>query len=763
MPSLLLSLFACCAAPGFLSSGDKPAAGPTGAVSPGDAATTVGASAASAPGAVRCGVEGKWCTFDVPAPDQGFAPVETLSLPKALWGVDAPNLLKSITVAWDARAARLYAIGMATDRLVVVDPAVGRPTGTIDLDLRVHSPAILRLDEARRRLWRVDKADGAIRVVDLDKGEVVAKAQGGRPARGSDAKYPYKDAAIDPATGWLWVANLEGSSLTGYSPDLRTTKVATGITGPASLDARADELLVVDAPSPRESRLLRYRPSTDSIVSESAIPAAAGPTGAAFAPDGTVILKGRRLAALGPDGSPTWSQALDGKAEDVVFTDDTVAVLVGDDAEGSAAGGGGGARGRGGAGAGGPGGRGGGGGGGGRKGLPPSERPPLDEAGDPRDAAVKDGATGTAERHLLLFDLATGRPKGDVPVRFEAKSASADRASGRIFVGNGGDGSVSVVDVAKGAAVGAYDVGAAAEHVLIDAKTGDRYVVDRLGGSKVYRWAKGATAVDGWDAGKWPSDAVIDAGRRRLWTLGHYDGVLQGWDLDTRTALPPVSLGLPENRSDTLGDLDYDAAVGLAAAVFPESGGLAVVDAAMGKVLWARTEDSLAAGPKAGPGNAFVAVDGKRDRLYVVADHGARVLAFGLRDGSARGELTLGGRALARNELYNINGAWLDRDAGTLYVGPRIVRVPALEEAGSLEGVGKVFWTEPKAILGLATGGGGEPERLVEVDPSTGAVRASWPLVPTGMMRLNPTYDPASRRVYVADMAEARVLAWDRR
>ncbi|MDP2314302.1 MAG: hypothetical protein Q8P41_15475 [Pseudomonadota bacterium] len=742
---------------------------------------TVGASAtapvatAVVPGA-HCGIEGKWCMDDVPAPDPAFAPVETLNLPLALWGVDAPNLLKSITVVWDGVGQRLYAVGIANDRLMVIDPAVGRPTGAVDLDVKGHHTALLRVDEARRKLWRVDKADGAIRVVDLDRGEVVATREGTRMERPGEGGrgYPIRDAAVDPATGWLWVANLEGGTLTGYSPDLRQEKVAAGLTGPASIEALADDLLVVDGASRTSMRMVRYKPSTDSITTESPLPRAAGPTNVNLAPDGTVIMGGRVLAALGADGLPKWTRPLGGMSEAVVFVGDTVAVLVGEgaDAPGAAEGGGAGGErpargdrpeggdrpprgerpeGEGGGkrGGGAPRGGGGGGGGGGPRGGPPSESV---------DAPA--GNEGP-ERHLLLFDLATGTPKGDVTVGFEARSAVADAAGGRVFVANGGDASVSVVDLATATIVRTLDVGSAAEHVVVDAKTGDRYVLDRLGGSRIYRWRKGATTVDSWAAGRWPSDVAVDSGQRRLWALGHYDAEVLGWDLDAGTPLAPLSLGLPKNASDTLGDLDFDPAVGIGAVVFPETGGLAVVDPGAGKVLWSRTEPSLAAGSKAGPGNAFVAVDGKRDRLYVVADRGRRVLAFGLRDGAPKGELALPEATAKTGEAYNVDGAWLDRAGGRLFVGPQVVTVPALAVGPRIEGIGKVFWTDADRILALAAGSEREPERLVELDPKTFAARTSRPLVRTGMMRLNPSYDPAARRVYAADMAEARVLAWD--
>ncbi len=741
---------------------------PTCAARPGPVESTGAGTAASAavPVGAHCGAEGKWCIEDVPPPDAGFAPVETMNLSLALWGVDAPNLLKSIAVTWDGVGQRLYAVGIATDRLLVIDPVVGRPTGSVDLDVRNHHTALVRIDEKRRTLWRVDKGDGSLRVVDLDRGEIVARREGTkleRPGEGGRG-YAIRDAVVDPASGWLWVANLEAGTLTGYSPDLRQEKLATGFFGPASLDALADQLLVVDAESRASMRLLRYQPSTDTITTETPLPRAAGPTNANFAPDGTIVMGGRVLAALGPDGTPKWTRPLGAMTEAVVFVGDTVAVLLGDAPEGGGAASerpprpdraaGDGRK------------------GGGPRGDRPArgERPPREDR--PGGAGASDDRPGVSldlpeapagpEKHLLLFDLATGTPKGDVTVGFEARSATADPAGGRVFVGNGGDASVTVVDVATATVTGTLDAGSAAEHVVVDGKTGDRYILDRLGGSRVYRWRNGEQMVDSWAAGRWPSDLAIDADRRRLWALGHYDAALLRWDLDLGASLPTLSLGLPQNVSDTLGDLDFDPVSGLAAVVFPESGGLAVVDTTgAGAVVWSRTESSLVAGSKAGPGNAFVAVDSARDLLYVVADHGRRVLAFGLRDGAPKGELALEAASFKQGGSYNVNGAWLDRAGGRLFVGPQVVRVPELVAGERLEGVGKVFWSDPKMLLAIVAGSEREPERLLELDPKTFAVRSTRPLVRTSMMRLNPTYDPVARRVYAADMAEARVLAWD--
>jgi DNA-binding beta-propeller fold protein YncE len=710
--------------------------------------------AAAPPGPPR-GVDGRWCVSDIPAADPSFPFTDELRLSKAVWGVDAPNLVKAVTVVWDPVGGRLYGAGMATDRLVAVDPAVGHPVGAIDMEIRGNSPSILRLDPARHTLFRVEKTTGAVRVIDLVRGEVVARLEPDR-AGGKERTFKFRDAAIDPATGWLWVAELGDSGLVGYSPDLKQQRTAEGITSPASVDAGPDRLVVAEAKSPTEQRIVEYRPSTNTITRETTLPSGAGRTGVTLAPDGTVLLHGAMLAAMGPDGTPLWRQPLDATASDVVVAGDTIAVLLEPGRKGrSGHGGEAGTRSRPSEGSdGGPRPRGPRGGGprgeGPRGGGPRAEGPRADATEAPPDPADT-----PAEGQLLLFDLRTGSPKSTVSVGFEPTSVSAD-PDGRFFVGNGGDASATIVR--PDGTTTTLDLGFAAERVAVDANTGDRYILDRLGGSSVYRWRPdGSVTVR--SAARWPSDMAIDPKRRKGYTLGHYDALLDVWDLDTGDSVT-IPLEVSANRTDTLSDLDLDVATGIAAAIFPETGGISVVDTLTREVIWSRTEARLRAGPLAGPGKGFVLVDGAADRLYVVAER--TVYAYGLHDGAEHGEVEI-----PADTAWNVDGAWLDRVGRRLYAGSTVVKVPELTLDGTV-GADVVFWADADRILGLRRAEPGidhatllrHPELLVELDPTTRAERTSKPLLPAGMMHLSPTYDAKNHKVYTADLSEGRVLGW---
>ena len=54
------------------------------------------------------------------------------------------------------------------------------------------------------------------------------------------------------------------------------------------------------------------------------------------------------------------------------------------------------------------------------------------------------------------------------------------------FVGNGGDGSVSVVSLDDSQEPKLIDVANAAEGAVADTRTGRRFILNRLGGSEIY-------------------------------------------------------------------------------------------------------------------------------------------------------------------------------------------------------------------------------------------------------------------------------------
>lgn len=628
------------------------------------------------------------------------AALDELLVNKSLWGKKVSNTVKGMSVAYDGKRGLAFVSGIATRYLMVIDPAQSHPSASIDLGVSGTHTSSMRVDETRRRLFWVGRTDESIRVIDLDTRKVVASRDvAGAPA----GHHPVKDVALDPETGWIWIANLDNHAVTGYSADLKSSASIPGLSGPISVAAApgGDLLYVLDAQGRSETRLLRYRPSAQDVAvlqTYSSTLLSPPPKLVHVTPDGAILVVNREVRAYAPDTLQTlWTASLPVSPESVVSVNGTAAFM-------------------------------------------------LRKAGFER---------GYPESLVQLRDSSTGAALATVKVRFEASWAAADPEGERLLVGNGGDGSVSVISTATRKVLGTIDAGNGAEGVAIDSRTGTKYILNRLGGSEIYVQKAGSTKLERWEAGKWPTELAVDPDRRRLFALSHYESAIYRWNLSSNTRMSSLSLGVPGNTGDSLCDFDYDAATGIAGAVFPETGYVAAADMAAGRVLWTRRFADFAVGPDRGPGNAFVLVDGTRSRLYVVWTLARRLSALDLRTGATEKEYSF---PHSLDTTYAINAACLDPTGDRLFVGPDVVDLDTLQLTQSLSSVNKIFYADGDIALGMVLDSD-DIETLVELDANTLAVKRQWSLVSTGMMRLVPTYDPSSGRIYFADLPNARVLS----
>lgn len=638
-----------------------------------------------------------WCGTGRPT---SSAALDELLVNESVWGKRVSNTVKGMSVAYDGKRRLVFVSGIATRYLMVIDPAQSHPSASIDLGVSGSHTSSMRVDETRRHLLWVGRTDESIRVIDVDTRKVLAsRDQAGAPS----GHHPVKDVALDPATGWIWIANLDNHTLTGYSPDLKSTTTVPGLSGPISVAAApgGDLLYVLDARGRSETRLLRYRPSARDVAVlqiYSGTSLSPPPKLVHVTPDGTILAVNREVRAYAPDRLQTlWTASLPVSPESVVSVNGTAAFM-------------------------------------------------LRKAGFER---------GYPESLVQLRDSSTGAALATVKVRFEASWAAADPEGERLFVGNGGDGSVSVISTSTRKVTSTIDAGNGAEGVAVDSKTGTKYILNRLGGSEIYVQESGSTKLKRWEAGKWPTELAVDPDRRRLFALSHYESAIYRWNLSSNSRMSSLSLGVPGNTGDSLCDFDYDAATGIAGAVFPETGYVAAADMAAGKILWARRFADFAVGPDRGPGNAFVIVDGASSRLYVVWTAARRLCALELRTGATKKEYSF---PHSLDMTYAINAAYLDPTGERLFVGSDVIDLEALQLIRSLSSVDKIFYADANIALGMALDAD-EVESLVELDASTLAVKRQWSIVSTGMMRLVPTYDPTAGRIHFADLPNARVLS----
>ena len=693
----------------------------------------------------------------------GLEVLERIDVNEVLWGLPNLNSLKGMSIAWDGQTGQIYTAGIVSDQVLVTRPADGHPSRSISLGIQTFfNINSMVLDTAHRNLFWITAKDGAIRSIDLDKGVLRGRFDPPRSQGRSEARAT-PDAVVDPATGWLWVAWVGHRPLTGYSPDLgRSVTVPEAAQASKVAVHPSGNFLYVMSGGPETSgfTLSTYVPSTrawtdlfafsgtrtrpdrpvppgrrqhakggdqlsgppratresTSLGSDSLPKPPFGDIGIPrmlhTLDDGTLLLVGRTTIALSAELKVLWQTDLPSEPSGVVHAGNTI-VLV------------------------------------------------FPEAGYER---------GDVESRVGFLDAETGSDLGTVAVRFEAKDLAVDPAGRRVFVSNGGDGSVEILDISTRMPTGRLDVASSVAGITIDPKTGNRYLLDRLGGSEIFVWKPGSHALQRLPAGRWPWELAFDPQSRELIALSHYESSLYRWNADSGERLAPVSLQLQRNTSDTMGDLDFDSETGLAAAIFPEHGEIAVADARSGKFLWSTKLDEMALGRKAGPGKASVGIDPKHKHLLVAlsassggdtADESAKIVVYNLKSSELLQEFDLPDDAEAggpRRKSTRSLAQLVDPERGRVFVGPDVLDLATLNRVAVLPAVNDVFWSDAHRILALVIAD--DQEYLLEADGKSYAVRNRWPLGKSVTMPRRCTFDAKRGVVYVAEVAAARVTAY---
>ncbi|NOY25777.1 MAG: hypothetical protein GXP62_07870 [Oligoflexia bacterium] len=626
-------------------------------------------------------------------------PVATLDLETARYGVSVPNSVKGIAVAWDPQRKEIWHSGIFSTWLVANDPDTGDPVRAVDIHVDGFNPATLYIDARRRRLFWVNSRKEQIRVVDLDTGKLVKQID--VDSRGL-AHYPTSTHALDIADGRLWVFNANTGTLNGYDASGGQSRPLTGVSRvlDISVAPSGGKLALIDIPSPRSARLLVIDTVAGRAV-EACRFDGRPPKNVLLLDDGDLVLGGAHLRRVDSHCSTRWTLDLSEPPASLALLGDTLVA-------------------------------------------------PLPTGG------VRDGGIGS---QVALIDLATGTLKAKVPSRYEARHVAVDAAGGRVFVGNAADGSISVIPLADPAATHILLVASSADDVVVDPTTGDRYVLSRLGGSRIYRWKKDGSVELFADQAPWPFALEIDLKRRLLVAPSFFEARLYVWPLDGGDP-QTIDLGIPGSYGDTLGELGYDPETGVAAVIMPATGWLSVVDVDTARIHYTHRFESLAYGEEAGPGSASVAV--AAGSVYVAGPVLGKTWRLGL-DGD--GVLASGRLRAAsgphhrpdRGSVYAFNRFHFDADAGRLFFGAHVLDPKTLVETTTLDGDVKVVYSDAQRLIALGVGADGHGDDIVTLDPTSLAETSRIPALASPTTHAEGAFDPTTGVIYLADLARARV------
>lgn len=557
-------------------------------------------------------------TPDLPENEAGLAeghapPVGVVDLEQTRLGFPAPNSIKGMTVAWDPERKLLWHASIFSTWLIGHDPETGAPVRAIDMEVEGFNPNQLHFDAARDRMVYISTATEMIRAVDLDKGTLLQRIDVSGKGNRSN---PTQASALDRATGRFWVWNAHNRTLNGYSFDGEPTVPLTGMTDVISMSTSPSggKLALIDGTDRMASRVV----VVDTVSGQSSVACqltGQPPNRVVLMDDGSMILGGTRSRKV--DASCVEQWALDMTTAPETWAWEGGHLLAGMEFGGA--------------------------------------------------------AIGKIGSLVAVIEPATGRLVNQVSSRWESQSISVDVEGKRAFVGNGGDGSATVLSLPTGAVDRTLPLASSADDVVVDSRTGDRYILSRLGGSRIYKWAKDGTVSLFTDQAAWPFALAVDPERRLLLAPSFFEARLYAWPLDGGQGFS-LDLGIPGSVGDSIGDFAYDPATGRAAVVLPEKGWVSAVDVQARAVLFTRQFPELEAGTKAGPGVGAVAV--ANDSVYVGATRHSMIWRLDPKNG----------QTLASATVKSLAGAGSAATGAPPQGGPRGGGAPAEKGAGGKAG-----------------------------------------------------------------------------
>jgi len=373
-----------------------------------------------------------------------------------------------------------------------------------------------------------------------------------------------------------------------------------------------------------------------------------------------------------------------------------------------------------------------------------------------RAGIQQDAAYGSVE----VADVRTGRTAASVAVGIDAASAALDPARGRLIVGNAGDASVSVVDLRLGREIARHPVGASAEQVVVDPGRQTVYVLNRLGGSEVYAYDQRSGQHRTLRAGKWPAAMALDSAHQRVYVLSHYEAKVYVFDTVSKAQVNVIDLGLLGCRTDSLAAMSSEQSTGRLYCALPELAYVAVVSTREDKPVAHYRPPGLAPRRHAGPGQLLAAGDGRGRTFYVFAPASRMVWVFQHDEPLPVAQVSLPIRVdVPAGKGYRLGLLFADPLRQRMFVGPCVFDTRHHRLIRVLDRVERIVARDARYLYGNRVDPTGR-EELCLLDDSTLAEVSCAELFRSRSRRSHVALDLGRRRLYAADMANARVLVF---
>lgn len=642
-------------------------------------------------------------------------------------GHSFPNILKGMFVTIDETTGNVYIAGSLTHYIYEVDPDTGKILRCLDTGLSGINHANLAVDSGLHTLYYVT-TKGDVITFDLGTGQKKgqysyktetqppAEREEGFPKRGkqgqgrqkegsawgSGESHVFSDILVDKATNKLLVICRDESAI--YVFDDRAGLVKK-ITLPISSITMcwADYLnSAVVALGTKRNPVMRFLQlninegtTKDLLFLQRDIPERW------FTIDekGNYYLIGPLFSKIGPSGGNIWSVRLKDIPIMAVYNSGIIAMVYKDGKE--------------------------------RK----------DEGGE---ASCVD-----------FYNCEDGTFISTVPVRYEAHEMAIDKTHGRLVVGNGGDASFSVIDWNNKKLINTYRLGSAVEQVIYDKSTGDLYMLNRLGGSEIYRYNLKSQRFDTVMAGGWPVRMALSVKRKRLYVLSHYEAKVYVIDTENFSVIEEIPLGIRGSKTDSISDMAYNDESGILTAGFPETADLVILNVDNKNAIKIKPS-GIEPLPDKGPGRwqLQISKDGKNVLLY--CDKEGKLIQYDI----SGNEIASISASLMSKKTYAQEIFRCLSSTGELYLGSSLVKLNPLSMGTEQRFVHRVLDIKNNVLYGNRLERDGQ-EIFCLVDMNSGMPLSEYRMFKTEVTHSNPYFDIESGIYFATDMTNAKVYQYE--
>ncbi|MCG3195218.1 MAG: hypothetical protein DIJKHBIC_04493 [Thermoanaerobaculia bacterium] len=666
------------------------------------------------------------------SPAETVAPRWSISMLEVLSRPTEQNVLKLFSTAVDAEHGRVYAAGILTPSIGILDTKTNTWVGTVDSGIGGYGLKHLEVDAAAGRVYVLNATRKDLRVISLGTDSEAAV-----PAVTGPVPLPSVFGAVcaDPRRGLLYVPTSETPSFRAY--DGATLELAWGVdAGPGISQivtagtGTSDAVYALDgAQAGPRGRILRIDPSRQAIAETISYSLPPGQRASRMAWDPTsqrfaVAVPGQFVSILSRTGREQRRLALprDLDFQDLAFDPANGQVLV----------------------------------------------LALERA---RDGEV----AGTGGR-LLVWDATTGRMLADLACGLKPHSVRVDSLTGTAYIPNGDASILWTIGKDRSEAV-PLRLGDSLEQVVPALAGHSLFLTSRLGGSYLVSVDADTGAFETFTAGTWPIPLRTDAAGEMLHVLNAWDGTVSVFELTPeRRLVATIPTGLPRGTTDRLPDLAVDGVRKRAYAAYPEHGKVAVVDLSARAALAPIVVKGFKPGDTGGgPGQLQVLVNEAAGRLFVLDLGGKRLFVHDLAGTVAGVPPLVGTVALPKSPASagsSFNLLFLDPEKSRLFIGP----LEADAVTGALTGRslprgqrvfgldvsrGEIWASASEAAEAGSSGDSSGQEVVAVLDAESLEPRAVKAVGSTGAIVPEFAYDGLRGRVYAAFMAEVLLNVYE--